>query len=305
MVQFDESQSGDFREALGQIPNLAVVPADAWTVSRLGGITNRNYRLQYGDLDYVLRLPGSGGHQYLDRVAGFHNAALADSIGIAPSVLFSDASRGWQLSRFLEGARSLTADDFHDPDTLMAIGGLIGRLQSSGADFHNLMRPFAISDRYLVLAPEPRLQTLRRRAAWLEAALEADMIPLVPSHIDPNPTNFLRLADGTLRLIDWEFSAMADPCWDLAAIALDTDLDSREVDRLLAGAGHADASSLHRHLALFKTALCLVAASWAFVEIAAGNDAPDLRDFAEQRLAAFAAGLERPIPRGHHPSAAG
>jgi thiamine kinase len=155
------------------------------------------------------------------------------------------------------------------------------------------MRPFVISDRYLSLAPEPRLQKLRRAAGWLEAALEGPHRDLVPSHIDPNPTNFLRLPDRSLWLIDWEFSARADPCWDIAAIALDNDLDEAEIERLLAAAGHAVTAEAMLRVAQFKTALCLVAASWAFVEIAAGNPASDLRDFAEQRLAAFADGLVR------------
>jgi thiamine kinase-like enzyme len=218
---------------------------------------------------------------------------LAAGIGIAPPVLFSDPERGWQLTGFLAGARSLEASDFHDPGILSAVGALIGRLQSSTDRFRNLMRPFAISDRYLALAPEPRLQILRREASWLEAELENDTLPMVPGHIDPNPTNFLRLDDGTLRLIDWEFSAMAHPCWDLAAIALDTSLDQAETDRLLAAAGYAVDAGMRRRVALFETALCLVASSWAFVEIAAGNDAPDLHSFAEQRLRAFSAGLHR------------
>jgi thiamine kinase-like enzyme len=155
------------------------------------------------------------------------------------------------------------------------------------------MRPFAISDRYLALAPEPRLQILRREASWLEAELESDPLPLIPGHIDPNPTNFLRLDDGTLRLIDWEFSAMVHPCWDLAAIALDTGLDQAETDYLLGAAGYAVDARMRRRVALFATALGLVASSWAFVEIAAGNDAPDLHAFAEQRLDAFSAGLHR------------
>lgn len=291
MPQPDHREVSDLSQALGQIPALAMVPQSAWSITRLGGITNRNYRLRHDDRDYVLRLPGAGVHQYLDRAAGFHNAALAAEIGIAPPVLFSDTARGWQLSVFLPDAVILRTADFHDPAILAAVGGLIGRLQTSGADFRNEMRPFAISDRYLTLAPESRLLALRRQAGRLETALEGAAPALVPSHIDPNPSNFLLQADRNLSLIDWEFSAMADPCWDLAAIALDNDLSAAEIDRLLAAAGYPANPDMARRLLQMRTALCLVASSWAFVEIAAGNDAPDLRDFAEQRLTAFAAGL--------------
>ena len=283
----------DLRLALTSIPLLAAIPVADWSVTRLGGITNRNYRLCHpqSGRDYVLRLPGAGGDQYLNREAGIHNAALAAGIGIAPAVLFADETQGWQVTAFLPDAVSLQSADFHDPDTLAAVGRIIGKLQASGAAFQHEMRPFVISDRYLWLAPEPRLHRLRQAAGWLEAAIEGPGHPLVPAHIDPNPTNFLRLPDDSLWLIDWEFSARADPFWDIGAIALDNDLTEAEIDRLLVAAGHAVTPQSVLRVAHFKTALCLVAASWAFVEIAAGNETADLRDFAEQRLSAFAAGL--------------
>jgi thiamine kinase-like enzyme len=289
----------DLLLALTSIPLLAAIPAADWSITRLGGITNRNYRLCHAQSgrDYVLRLPGAGSDQYLNRAAGIHNAALAADIGIAPAVLFADETRGWQLTAFLPDAISLQSADFHDPDILAAVGRVIGRLQASGAAFQHEMRPFVISDRYLSLAPEPRLHRLRQAAGWLETAIEGPGHALVPGHIDPNPTNFLRPPDGCLWLIDWEFSARADPFWDIGAIALDNDLNAAEINGLLAAAGHAVTSESIQRVAHFKTALCLVAASWAFVEIATGNRTAELRDFAEQRLSAFAAGLADPIRR--------
>ncbi|MDY0885046.1 choline kinase family protein [Dongia soli] len=287
------SLPADLHLALKSIPLLAAVPVAEWSIARLGGITNRNYRLchERSGRDYVLRLPGAGGGQYLNRPAGIHNAALAADIGIAPAVLFADETRGWQVTAFLPNAISLQSADFQDGESLAAVGRVIGRLQRSGAAFQHEMRPFAISDRYLSLAPEPRLQRLRQEAAWLDAAIEGSDHSLVPSHIDPNPSNFLRLPDRSLWLIDWEFSARADPFWDIGAIALDNDLDEAQIDWLLAASGYAVTPQSALRVAHFRTALCLVAASWAFVEIAAGNETADLRDFAEQRLSAFATGL--------------
>jgi len=294
------TRPADLDAALETIPALADWPADDWQIERIGGVTNRNYRLRRrppsgGDApadDFVLRLPGSGTSSYLNRLAGIHNATRAAAVGIAPPVLFADADRGWQLSHYLAGSRPIEAVELRRPAVLMAIGDLLGRLQREGGVFQHELRPFAIADHYLDLAPQPDLLRLRHGAQAIEQEIEGASVPLVPAHIDPNPSNFLLTEDNRLYLIDWEFSAMADPAWDLAAIALEGDLSALEINTLLSAAGYeADADTLRR-LDLFRGALCLVASSWAHVEIAAGNDSVDLRRFAEHRQAALAHWLQ-------------
>jgi thiamine kinase-like enzyme len=291
----------DLHQALATIPALAAWPIDAWRIERLGGVTNRNYRLHLetgtAPEDYVLRLPGAGTSLYLNRPAGIHNAALAAALDIAPAVVYSNVERGWQLSRYLPGVRSLHSDDLQSPAILTEIGRLLGRLQQAGLVFQHEMRPFAIADRYLDLAPVAPLLELRKQAGFLEREIETARIALVPAHIDPNPTNFLLDAAGRLHLIDWEFSAMAEASWDLAAIVLEGNLASADTALLLQAAGHATDAATLRRLELFQCALCLVAASWAYVEIAAGNDDAALRHFAEARRDSFAARLAR-LARG-------
>ena len=55
----------------------------------------------------------------------------------------------------------------------------------------------------------------------------------VPSHNDPVLENLLRGRDR-VWLVDWEFSAMASPCWDLATLCNAAQLDYAESCELLA-----------------------------------------------------------------------
>jgi|GEM_PF-1261943 len=288
--------------ALQTIPVLARWSPGQWQIEQLGGVTNRNYRLRHAAAsldggapaeDFVLRLPGHGTSSYLDRPAGIHNNLQAAAIGIAPDFIYADAARGWQLTRFLSACRPLAAADLQEPSIRTGIGRLLGRLQRESGPFQHELRPFAIADQYFALAPQAGLRSLRQRASGIEGEIEGAAIPLVPAHIDPNPTNFLLAEDGSLYLIDWEFSAMADPCWDLAAIALEGDYAVDATAALLQAAGHPTDQAMLRRIELFRCALCLVASSWAYVEIAAGNGSDDLRRFAEQRQMSFGRYLER------------
>ena len=64
----------------------------------------------------------------------------------------------------------------------------------------------------------------------LESRLNAIGIELTPCHDDAVPENFIKAQDGTIYLIDWEYSGMNDPMADFAALFLESEFpeDSRE-----------------------------------------------------------------------------
>jgi thiamine kinase-like enzyme len=62
------------------------------------------------------------------------------------------------------------------------------------------------------------------QAQRILSLLESDGENQVPSHRDPVLGNLL-MAENRLWLIDWEYSAMASPYWDLAILCNEADLD--------------------------------------------------------------------------------
>lgn len=265
------------------VPLLAAVPRAQWRVSPLGGITNRSYRLQApgstSAWDLVLRWPGASASRYLDRSAEPANVQAVAGQGLSPQVLDADPVLGWYITAYETGARALTGADFADPNVLAEVLALITRLHRAPIRFPFQQGLFQAIDLYLTLAPTARMQDLRHRLGPVQAALARNPQPLAPCHIDPNPANFLRCADGRLQLIDWEFAAMEEPLWDLAAIILEAGLDETPpaIEPLIG------AAQLPR-LELYRTTLNLVAASWCEAEIVAGNDSADLVTLRDQRI---------------------
>jgi len=155
------------------------------------------------------------------------------------------------------------------------------------------MQAFPIIDTYLELAADDRLRRLRARAEPIRIALAAHPVALVPSHIDPNPANFLLRGDGTLLLIDWEYSAMCDPAWDVAAIEMGGRIDHAAFRE---GYGALPGES---RLWLMRAALHLVAGSWTYAEIAGGNAAPGLDGMLERYLSELERMLDHPALKRH------
>ncbi len=63
--------------ALKRIPLLEGMAIGSMNCARLGGLTNLVYRLEVGAERYVLRIPGEGTEDYIDRKVEGHNARVA------------------------------------------------------------------------------------------------------------------------------------------------------------------------------------------------------------------------------------
>jgi thiamine kinase-like enzyme len=258
-------------ELLERVPFLAGRDRADWRVERIGSVTNQTYRVTAGEEAYVVRIAGPT-TRYLDRGVETHNAAIAAELGLAPPILFLDETL--LVTRFVTGARALTAADLNDPATSLEVAELLWRLQDSARPFRGERHPFGEIDRYLGEYAHARAVTLRQAAAPVEAALARSPRPLVPAHVDAAAANFLRDEDGKLWLVDWEFSSMADPAWDPASILMQRAAnDDALAQRFVAAIfGEASARTLAR-IGLFETAICLVAGSWCAMEAAARGDA--------------------------------
>lgn len=268
-------------DLLKRVPVLSGRDRADWLIERIGSVTNQTYRITAGSESYVVRIAGPT-TAYLDRDVETHNAAIAADLGLAPPILYLDESL--LVTRFVAGARPLTAADLNEAEILLQVARLLARLQSSDRPFRHERHPFGEIDRYLAQHPHVRAVALRQAATPIEAALACSPVAPVPAHVDASAANFLRDGGGRLWLVDWEFSSMADPAWDPASILMqratgEDEAACRFVETVL---GDAGARTLAR-VGLFKTALCLVAGSWCAMEAAARGDAA-LMQTAEQYL---------------------
>lgn len=249
-------------------------PAD-WRAEAIGSVTNRTYRITADQDSYVVRISGPT-TGYLDRAVETHNARIAAELGLAPPILFLDDTL--LVTRFVTGARPLSAGDLDDPGLLADVAVLLARLQRGTVPFAGERHPFGEIDRYLAQHPHARALALRQAARPVEAALARSPRPLVPAHVDAGAPNFLLGGDARLWLVDWEFSSMADPAWDVASVLGQRSTDDDALARRFVAdiLGDAGDGTLAR-VALFKVALSLVAGSWCAMEAAARQDGALMR----------------------------
>lgn len=219
----------EIHEAFRRIPALEGVDARGAVMERLGGLTNRNYRVEAGGEPYVLRIPGEGTSEYIDREVEEHNARAAAGADVNAPLVFFDAADGLMLTRFLEGCETMSPESFTArPGVPARAGHALKRMHASGGRFRFGL--FAMIEDYLrilggedVELPEGYHGVVEEARAFREA-LDARAVELAPCRNDPLTENFMD--DGRRAwLLDWEYSGMNDPFWDLGDVSVEAGLD--------------------------------------------------------------------------------
>lgn len=247
----------DVEEVFSRAPMLLDFAPNDFEITPLTGYTNQNFRLQNQSYDWVLRIPKPETNRFIDREAEAHNQSLACELGIAPGVDWRDSS-GTTLTATLSSSRALRAVDFVDDNMLQAILRPIQSLHRSELKFHgrvNLRKLLSTHFALLTQVDQDRLRPRLQQAERVLSLLESRDSQYVASHNDLVLENLL-LDETQLWIIDWEYSAMASPYWDLATLCNAANLDLQQSRRLLhiycAGERQMEESILFDYRGLLK-----------------------------------------------------
>lgn len=290
------SEENDARRRLAALPGFGPEAAGRARLTRLPGLTNRVFEVERGEEQFCLRIPGSESGPIVDRHAEETNARAAAAAGVAPEVVHFGAD-GTMLTRFIEGAPVTPAHLKASPSALARTALALRSLHESRARFAGEFRAFATMQRYADLlaalgAPVPdRHRETMAATERVQAALTARPATLRPCHCDPTGRNLIDTGER-VWLIDFEYSAMNDPAWDLAYFSVESSLDDRADAELLAAYfGRPAFTAESARLAVTKVACEILGALWALVQQAQGNRAADFSTYAERSLASAAARL--------------
>jgi thiamine kinase-like enzyme len=264
-------------------------PGQKHTVEPLpGGITNANFKVDFGDERVVVRVPGNNTEVLgIDRATEVAANRVAASVGVAPEVLAVDAETGCIITRFLEGRPIPMAELGTEPTLGFVIATLVRvhRAGSVEAEFNH----FEIIRTYHEEAkrrgvPEP-FDYAAVSAVLAEIESARPFCPSVLGHNDLLNANMLH--DGTIRILDWEYAGMADPYFDLANFSVNNELGpGRDESILQHYFGSVDESKLAT-LGLMKLVSEMREAMWAVVQVAISDLEVDFVAYATDRYERF------------------
>ena len=275
---------------IADLPTFRGADPSTLRVRRLGGLTNRNYEIEGPPGHFVLRVAGEGTEDYIDRAAEERNARIAAEAGVNAEVVHFDAASGSMLTRYVEGAVTMTPAGFRDLGSVRRAGEAFRRLHDCGQLFTGRFELFAQVDSYLAVVrklgadlPEGYAE-VQAEAEAVREALGRHELPLRPCHCDPLAENFLD--DGSrVFIIDFEYAGNNDPMWDLGDLAVEAEMGPEQQAALLAAYFGGQPPAFEAGRAVLYKAMCdLLWTLWGVVQHANGNPAEDFRAYAANRL---------------------
>jgi len=277
--------------ALRSVPRYKAADMADYDIQRLGGLTNLVYRVETGDEQIIVRIPGEGTGDYIDRAVELHNAQVAAEAGISAEIIWADAGSGVMISRCIAGIETMTPELFASRDGSPArAGAALAQLHGCGREFQFRFELFAMLDEYLKILSGKEIDLpegyhdIVRAAEPVKAALAANPAPLAPCHCDPLCENFLD--DGArMWIVDWEYSGMNDPMWDLGDLSVEAGFDAdQDSAMMMAYFGRAPTQAETGRMVIYKAMCDLLWTLWGLIQHAGGNKAEDFMAYAVGRF---------------------
>lgn len=203
------------------------------------GMTNRSFLFSCKDKKYIMRIPGEGTDQLINRREEAEVYQAISKKNICDDIVYINPNNGYKITEYLEGARVCNPLDIDDLKKCMTKLRNFHEMKLSVNHEFNI---FGQIDFYESLwngnpSVYKDYQKTKENVLRLRSYIDAHVQEKVLTHIDAVPDNFLftKNSDGKedIRLIDWEYAGMQDPHVDIAMFCIYSLYNKRQVDRLI------------------------------------------------------------------------
>lgn len=219
---------------------LFVQPSEIYDISIIKkGMTNRSFFFKCRNIAYIMRIPGEGTDQLINRAEEAHVYNLIRGLGICDDVVYIDAETGYKVTVFLDDIR--VCDPNNDDDLRVCMDKLrsFHQMKLKVPHTFDLQQKIDFYESLWDGAPSTYQDYLKTKKSVL--ALNDYVKRQNPvfslTHIDAVPDNFLIQntpdSDEIVQLIDWEYASMQDPHVDIAMFAIYSLYDRTQLDNLI------------------------------------------------------------------------
>lgn len=195
--------------------------------SRMGGLTNRTYKVETSKGIYVVRLPGVGTEEIIVRSDEKKSTELACELGIDAKLYFFDGVSGEKVTDYIVDSVTMNAETLRKEENIEKCAEIFRILHTSDVDTEVPFDVIEMSNTYETFISKHGgtfYEDFKDVKNYINDIKNSYMpgVKKVPCHNDALCENWVRQGDK-MYLIDWEYAGMNDPMWDLADVSIEAD----------------------------------------------------------------------------------
>lgn len=273
-----------------KISSLLSQEEEVLSVEQLGGMTNQNYLVKTTNKQYIVKFFGKGTEKLINRQDEKYNLELLKDLDLDVKNYLFDIEAGIKVNEYIESA--ITLDSTSIKTKFDKIAPILQTIHASGKELRGEFAPFEEIKKYESLIeekiPYANYETVREEVFSLEKRLADLGVDRKSCHIDLVPENFIESPQGRLYLIDWEYSSMNDPMWDLAALFLESEFTRKEEEAFLSHYESEQTPVSREKIAIYKI---LQDAIWSLWTVYKEEQGADFGDYGVSRYQRAVKGL--------------
>ena len=202
-----------------------------------GGFSNHTYKVTADDKQYVLRINGDQTPILkLDRLEEIRINQESNKKGLSPNIHSEHSTKEYLVTEYIDNSGTLPKEDAITTEGIKTLASILQSIHSIEGDYREYI-PFDLLDIYYQGIKFFKVKVPADVLSFLDKAEEMwkyheQFYNRKFCHNDFYTYNILK-NDSRLYVIDWEFSAISDPFFDLATISFSNGYTAEQDELLL------------------------------------------------------------------------
>lgn len=201
------------------------------------GMTNHSFLFACNGKKYIMRIPGEGTEQLIDRKREYEVYQKINQLKICDNVVYINPKNGYKITEYWENARVCNVASKNDVTICMR---RLRSFHALGLEVSHIFDIFEQIDFYESLwngiSHFKDYESTKSKIFELRDYIEKQEKQWTLTHMDAIPDNFLFVpmsGKEEIRLIDWEYAGMQDACVDIAMFAIYAMYGREDIDYLI------------------------------------------------------------------------
>lgn len=203
------------------------------------GMTNRSFLFKCKDKKYIMRIPGEGTEQLINRTEEAEVYMQIAKEDICDNIIYINPQNGYKITEYMENARTCDPFDAEDLQKSMRVLRSFHEKELKVAHEFDIFKQIEFYESLWEGKPSvfKDYRETKEKVFSLQSYINKYNSKKVLTHIDAVPDNFLfvkrRNGEEDIRLIDWEYAGMQDPHVDIAMFCIYAMYDREQVEQLI------------------------------------------------------------------------